>query len=98
MPVPWSGTVTACMASTGPADDAALRPWRETFTRDGRVPRAGELWTLPDLATTLRELASTGCESFYRGKLAAQIAEFAAATGGPLTGRDLAEHESAWVD
>jgi gamma-glutamyltranspeptidase/glutathione hydrolase len=79
-------------------DDASLRPWRDTFTRDGRAPQAGDLWTIPGLAGTLRELATTGCESFYRGALANQIADFASATGGALTRADLAAHASTWVD
>ncbi len=88
----------AAIHAAGAGDDPALRPWRETFTRDGRPPRAGELWTLPDFVPTLRELASTGCESFYRGRLARRIAEFAGATGGCLAAGDLAKHESSWVD
>jgi gamma-glutamyltranspeptidase/glutathione hydrolase len=78
--------------------DPALRPWGKAFTRDGRAPTAGETWALPDLAKTLRELARTGCESFYRGQLAERLSDFAAATGGYLTKRDLSAHESAWVE
>jgi gamma-glutamyltranspeptidase/glutathione hydrolase len=77
-------------------EDPALRPWRDLFTRDGHAPEPGAVWVLPDLATTLRELASTGCESFYRGRLAERIANFASATGGYLTREDLASHESSW--
>ncbi len=84
-------------AAGGP-DDPSVVPWRETFTKDGRAPRAGEMWKLPDMVATLRELASTHCESFYRGNLATRIAEFAARTGGLLTRRDLEEHQGAWVE
>jgi gamma-glutamyltranspeptidase/glutathione hydrolase len=84
--------------ATSAADDPSVLPWRGAFTRDGRPPRAGEIWTLPDLVPTLRELASTHCESFYRGNLAAKIAEFAARTGGLLTRRDLEEHKGSWVE
>jgi gamma-glutamyltranspeptidase / glutathione hydrolase len=78
--------------------DPALRPWRDTFTRDGHAPRAGDVFALPDLARTLRELATTGCESFYRGTLAARMVRFAEATGGLITAHDLAAHESNWVE
>lgn len=74
-----------------------LQAWRQTFTRDGRAPQAGDVFALPDLARTLRELGDSGCESFYRGPLAARIASFAAATGGLLTASDLSAHESSWV-
>jgi gamma-glutamyltranspeptidase/glutathione hydrolase len=78
--------------------DAALRPWRDTFTRDGRAPAAGDIFALPDLAATLRELAASGCETFYRGPLAERIVSFAQATGGSISARDLAGHESTWVE
>ncbi len=58
----------------------------------------GELCALPDHANTLRELAASGCESFYKGRIAEQIANFAAATGGYLTSVDLAAHESTWEE
>jgi gamma-glutamyltranspeptidase/glutathione hydrolase len=72
--------------------------WYDTFTRGGRAPAAGELWSCPDLARTLRRLAETGTEAFYRGDLADRIADFAAATGGHLTRADLAAHTSTWVE
>jgi gamma-glutamyltranspeptidase / glutathione hydrolase len=78
--------------------DPALLPWRDVFTRDGRAPQTGDIWTLPDLASTLRELAATECESFYRGRLAERITSFASDTGGYITRADLEAHESSWVD
>lgn len=92
----WQAAAAIHAASAG--DDPSVRGWRETFTRGGRAPGPGDVWAVPDLATTLRELASTGCESFYRGRLAERIADFAAATGGHVVRRDLAVHESSWVD
>ncbi len=92
----WGGA--AARYASAQVDDPALRPWRDTFTRDGRAPRAGETWALPDLARTLRELASSQCDSFYRGRIAERIADFAAATGGYVTRKDLSCHESSWVD
>lgn len=78
--------------------DALFKPWFETFTSDGRPPAIGDPWRSPDHARTLRRIAETGSDDFYRGELAAQIAEFAARTGGPLTTDDLAKHTSTWVD
>lgn len=77
--------------------DASLEPWGKAFTRDGVAPAAGDAWRLPELARSLRELAETECESFYRGPIAARIAAFAAETGGRLGREDLARHESTWV-
>jgi gamma-glutamyltranspeptidase/glutathione hydrolase len=92
----WADAAAKYFASA--VEDPALLPWRDVFTRDGRVPQAGDVWMLPALAGTLRELASTGCESFYRGRLAEQITSFAARTGGYVTPADLEAHESSWVD
>lgn len=92
----WQEAANRYFSAT--VDDPALLPWRDAFTRDGRAPHAGDLWTLPSLANTLRELASTECESFYRGRLAEKIAGFAAATGGYITRADLEAHETSWVD
>ncbi|MBI1396017.1 MAG: gamma-glutamyltransferase [Betaproteobacteria bacterium] len=69
----------------------------EAFLPGGRAPVAGELFTFPEQGETLREIASTEGESFYRGALARRIAEYARETGGALTEADLAAHRADWV-
>ena len=71
--------------------------FREAFTVDGRAPRAGERWRFPAQADTLREIAETGGESFYRGALAEKIDAFARKCGGALRATDLAAHQPEWV-
>ena len=44
------------------------------------------------------EIAATGAESFYQGRLAREIAAFASVTGGTITEADLAAHQNTWVD
>ena len=73
-------------------------PWFETFAPKGRAPLAGELVYLPDHAASLRELARTDCESFYRGELAARIDEHSRKTGGWLRAEDLAAFRPEWVE
>ena len=73
-------------------------PWFETFSVGGRAPAAGDVWRLPDHARTLRRIAQTGSEDFYKGEIASQIAAFAAKTGGFITEDDLATHTSTWVE
>jgi gamma-glutamyltranspeptidase/glutathione hydrolase len=68
------------------------------FLPGGRAPRAGEVFRNPDLADTLEELAATTGQSLYIGRLAARVAEAAAAEGGLLDGGDLADHRSTWVE
>jgi gamma-glutamyltranspeptidase/glutathione hydrolase len=73
-------------------------PWKNTFTWNGRAPSAGEIVRLPDHARTLRRIAASNADDFYRGETAERIAEFAFRTGGYLTTEDLAAHTSAWVE
>lgn len=68
------------------------------FLPRGAAPRAGDWFTFPEQARTLREIADTGGESFYRGTLARQMAADAARHGGALGFEDLASHQPAWVE
>lgn len=72
--------------------------WFETFTPNGRAPRVGEIWKSQDMADTLRELAETGCESFYTGNIARKIDDFSRAYDGYITKEDLAAYKPEWVD
>lgn len=81
-----------------PQKEKKYQPFKDIFFPNGRAPRTGEIWGSQEHAETLREIAATGGESFYRGKLAEAIATFAADTGGILTLDDLNAHQSLWVD
>lgn len=70
----------------------------ETFLPNGRPPEAGEIFSCPDQARTLRLIGESNGEAFYRGELAEKIAAYAARTGGLLTKDDLAAHRAQWVD
>lgn len=74
-----------------------FRAFQQVFFPGDRAPSVGERWRSPAHAATLQELASTGGDSFYRGKLAEQLVAFAQATGGLLTLEDLAQHHADWV-
>jgi gamma-glutamyltranspeptidase/glutathione hydrolase len=73
------------------------QPFKQVFYKGDRAPRAGEIWGSPAHAATLREIAASGGDSFYRGKLAEQIAAFASDTNGLLSTDDLAAHQPQWV-
>ncbi|WP_174614588.1 gamma-glutamyltransferase family protein [Virgibacillus ihumii] len=72
--------------------------WFETFAPKGRAPKTGEIWSSLDHAETLRSIAETNAESFYRGELADRIVNFSKETGGYLTSEDLSEYKPEWVD
>jgi gamma-glutamyltranspeptidase len=62
----------------------------QTFLSRGEIPRAGSRFTQPKLAETLARLTVEGLESFYRGPLAALMAEELQELGMPITYQDLA--------
>ena len=68
------------------------------FAPEGRPPCVGEVWRSPEMARTLRLIAETQADAFYRGEIAERIVDFAARTGGFLTADDLARHTSDWVE
>jgi len=70
----------------------------ETFTRDGRTPRKGEMWRNRMLADTLEKIGRDGRDAFYKGKMARVMARTVQDAGGYLAYEDLAEHRSEWVE
>ncbi len=78
--------------------DDLFAEWFRIFAPKGRAPREGELWNSPFHGATLQELAQTGCESFYRGRLADVIHDHAVKTGGFLRKSDLAAFRPKWVE
>lgn len=72
--------------------------WFETFAANGRAPIPGEIWSSKGHAKTLREIAETNGESFYRGNIAEKIDEFSKKYNGYIRKEDLADFEPLWVD
>ena len=70
----------------------------EQFTKAGKAPAKGEIWRNPNLANTLKAIASGGRDAFYAGEIAQTIGAYMAEQGGFLTADDLAAHRSEWVD
>ena len=81
-------------------NNPAIAPWFATFDVHGNgvAPKTGELVTLPDHAKTLRILADSYCESYYRGELAQRLVEFSDKTVGYLSLEDLADYRAEWVE
>ncbi|MFT7771985.1 gamma-glutamyltransferase family protein [Roseateles sp.] len=69
----------------------------QAFLPRGRAPRVGELFRFPDAARSLRLIAESRGEAFYRGEIAHAMAHFARDTGGALTEADLAAYRPEWV-
>ncbi len=69
----------------------------QAFLPNGRAPHVGELFRFPDAARTLRLIAQTKGEAFYRGEVAAALAAHARENGGALTAADMAAYQPEWV-
>jgi len=77
---------------------ASDEPTRDIFTRAGSPLQPGQILNQRALGGTLRNIAETGSEGFYRGEIARSIGEFSRARGGLLTADDLAAYASSWDD
>lgn len=78
--------------------DPVYREWFQTFAPSGQAPQVGEIWKSQGHANTLRDIAKTNAESFYRGELAEKIAAYVKAHDGFLSKEDLAAYEPEWVN
>ncbi|HKE90770.1 MAG TPA: gamma-glutamyltransferase [Gemmatimonadales bacterium] len=71
---------------------------RATFLVDGtRAPKPGEWVRNPDLARTMRLIATRGPDVFYGGELGRTIVDRVRELGGYLTIDDLRHHRPEWV-
>lgn len=69
-----------------------------TYYPNGKAPEVGELFRNPNLAASLRAIATTGRNAFYKGPIAKQIVEYSEANGGYITMKDFEDHTSEWVE
>jgi gamma-glutamyltranspeptidase/glutathione hydrolase len=70
----------------------------KNYLLNGKAPQAGAVHRQPNLAQTLRLLASEGRDAFYRGEIARQIVQFSQENGGFFTLEDFASHTTEWVE
>jgi gamma-glutamyltranspeptidase/glutathione hydrolase len=70
----------------------------EAFLRNGKAPRAGELFKNPLLAGSLKRIADKGRDGFYTGETADAILKLSDAKGGLFTKEDLADFKAEWID
>jgi gamma-glutamyltranspeptidase/glutathione hydrolase len=93
--------VTELVAFYWARNAAALKSFpgfADTFLPQGRAPQKGELFRNPRLAATLETLAKEGRDAFYKGRIAREIGDYMARSGGYLSADDLAAHNGDWVE
>ena len=76
---------------------ASQPSWAAAFMPYGRAPHVGELFQFKAAARTLRLIAQTKGEAFYRGEVAQAAAAHAKANGGGMTEADFANFQPEWV-
>ena len=94
-----------------PVADETAAVWKSSETKLRKYPNAatvylpdnrplqrGELFKNPQLANTLEKIAAGGRDAFYKGDIAMAIESYMKKNGGYLTAKDLADHQSNWVD
>ena len=69
----------------------------QAFMPRGRAPEPGERFVFAEAGASLRRIAETRGEAFYRGELAERLVAHAAAHGGSLGLDDLAGYAPEWV-
>jgi gamma-glutamyltranspeptidase/glutathione hydrolase len=72
--------------------------WFNTFLMDGKAPEAGQTVRLPNHAETLKTIAESNAEDFYRGSLAKRIVADSQAFGGFFCLEDFSDYDVEWVE
>src|SRR5579875_992973 len=67
------------------------------FLPGGRMPDAGDILRQPDLAASLRLVATRGSSAIYTGALGERIVQTLRANGSAMTLDDLSAHQPEWV-
>ncbi|NOS72293.1 MAG: gamma-glutamyltransferase [Verrucomicrobia bacterium] len=75
------------------SDVAKFEATRAIFFKDGRPIKSGEILKQPDLAATYRNIATQGCDWFYRGPFATAAEQWMRANGGIMTAADFAGYQ-----
>ena len=84
-------------AAAGLSEITSQPGFAQAFLPYGRQLHVGERFAFPEAARTLRLIAQTKGEAFYRGEVASAIAAHARAHGGAMTEADLAAWQPEWV-
>lgn len=70
---------------------------KQTFFKDGKPLREGEILKLPEVATFLSGLMKEGSDYMYRGNWAKKTVALIQSQGGKLTLDDLANYKTQWL-
>jgi gamma-glutamyltranspeptidase/glutathione hydrolase len=90
--------VTADLADSLKALEKRMKTWPATaaifYKEDGSFYEPGDVLKQPDLAATLKKIATEGPDGFYKGEVAEKIAASVQEAGGSMTVEDLANYRA----
>ena len=66
---------------------------RQSLLKDGEIPELGSVLKQPDLARTLRIIATEGATGFYRGEVAQKLVDSVQSNGGVWSLQDLNQYK-----
>jgi len=89
---------TAELWRAAPTTYLNMPEFAQMFFPSGKGPDTGDRIIFADHAKTLRLIAQTNGEAYYRGEIARKIAAHSRETGGLMTEEDLASHTADWVE
>ena len=79
----------------GEAEELVRHPYSKAmFLPHGSVPAAGQRWSAPDLAKSLRAVAKGGADAFYRGELTHKLLAFLKQEGALFNAEDFARQQA----
>ena len=94
---PVGAELSSSLAAAAPLLQADPSSARLFFRPDRRPYRPGEILRQPQLAASLRCIASEGASCFYRGRLAQALLRLMRGRGGLITAADLAAYRAPWA-
>lgn len=72
--------------------------WKDTYDIWPEAPKAGDLFTNPALANSLRQIAAKGRDAYYNGPMTETMVKFLTAHGGTHTLEDFRDFQPEWVE
>jgi gamma-glutamyltranspeptidase/glutathione hydrolase len=73
------------------------RSTAETYLPGGKPPQTGEIFRNPDLARSLKRIADSGRDGFYRGPTALALLRLSDEMGGTMVAEDMERFGPEWV-
>lgn len=90
-------TQSMCDASNKTFDTMSSSPAFSQFLSSGKALKKGELLKLPLLSNTLKKLVENGLDDFYRGDIAAKLAQDLSEVGSPIQLQDFHDYQAEIV-